>query len=211
MKHPTFNYFDKMTKMGKKTSKKNNDDQIEEFAEKEENTVDQTQNQEQTEDMMGMNGKKSGSKKELEELKIEHAELKDKYLRLFAEFENFKKRTFKEKLDLMKNAAQETMVSLLPVLDDFDRAKNSHDSETSPETWPEGVVLVYNRLYNTMKGKGLQQMESDNEVFDPELHEAITEVPAPNEDMKGKVLDTVEKGYFLNDKLIRHAKVVVGK
>ena len=148
---------------------------------------------------------------ELEEKDNQVGELKDKYLRLLAEFENYKKRSIKEKLEFMKSAAQDTMSALMPVLDDFDRAKKNAEDENSTEPFSEGVVLVYNKLYNSLKQKGLEPMESTGEVFDPELHEAITEIPAPSEDMKGKIIDTIEKGYFLKDKIIRHAKVVVGK
>lgn len=150
-------------------------------------------------------------KKALEEKEMELAELKDKYLRVFAEFDNFKKRTIKEKLDLMRTAAQDTVSSLLPVLDDFDRAKASSDDEKTDEVFSEGVMLVYQKLYAVLKSKGLEPMDSTGQVFDPELHEAITKIPVPNEDMKGKVIDTVEKGYYLKEKIIRHAKVVVGE
>ncbi len=151
-------------------------------------------------------------KLEVEELNIQVAELKDKYLRLFAEFDNYKKRTIKEKVDLMKTAAQDTMSALLPVLDDFDRARQNAEDENSDVKFDdEGVMLVYNKLYNSLNQKGLHPMESTGEEFNPELHEAITEIPAPTEDMKGKVIDTIEKGYLLKDKIIRHAKVVVGK
>lgn len=148
---------------------------------------------------------------ELEKLKQEHGELKDKFLRLYAEFENYKKRTLKEKLELMKTAAQDTMAALLPVLDDFDRAKKTADDESTDETFSDGVNLVYSKLYSVLKSKGLEPMESTGEPFDPELHDAITEIPAPSEDLKGKVVDTIEKGYMLKDKIIRHAKVVTGK
>jgi len=147
----------------------------------------------------------------IEELESELSEAKDKYLRLFAEFDNAKKRNMKERLELMKNAAQDTMQALLPILDDFDRAKKSADDENTKEVFSDGVNLVYNKLYSVLGNKGLKEMESNGEPFDPELHEAITEIPAPSEDQKGKVFDTVEKGYYLNDKIIRHAKVVVGK
>ena len=151
-------------------------------------------------------------KAEIKELNIQVAELKDKYIRLFAEFDNYKKRTIKEKVDLMKTAAQDTMSALLPVLDDFDRAKkNAEDKNTDVQFDDEGVLLVYNKLYNSLIQKGLQPMDSNGQDFDPELHEAITEIPAPNKEMVGKVIDTIEKGYLLKDKIIRHAKVVVGK
>lgn len=145
------------------------------------------------------------------ELETELAEAKDKYLRLFAEFDNFKKRSMKERVDIRKTAAQDTIAALLPVLDDFDRAKTAAEDDKSEETISDGILLVYNKLYKTLEGKGLKPMESTGEVFDPELHEAITEIPAPCEDAKGKIVDTVEKGYYLNDKIIRYAKVVIGK
>jgi len=156
-------------------------------------------------------GSSSKLKKENEELQAKADELQDKYLRLFAEFDNYKKRTMKEKVDLMGTAAKDTVASLLPVLDDFDRAKQNAESDSSTEPFSEGVSLVYQKLYNILSQKGLTPMESTGEVFDPELHEAITEIPASSEDMKGKVVDTIEKGYKLKETIIRHAKVVVGK
>ena len=145
-----------------------------------------------------------------EELEAEIAELKDKYLRLFAEFDNYKRRTVKEKLDMMRTAAQDTLTSLLPILDDFDRAKKIAEDPATSETFTEGVELVYQKLYGTLKNLGLRPMESTGEDFDPERHEAITEIVA-SPDLKGKVADTIEKGYYLHDKIIRHAKVVTGK
>lgn len=147
----------------------------------------------------------------LTELRQQRDELKDKYLRLFAEFDNYKKRTLKERLDIMKTAAQDTIAALLPVLDDFERAKKNADNENSTEVFSEGVNLVYQKLFSILHQQGLEPMETTGEPFDPEFHEALTEVPAPTEDMKGKVMDTIEKGYKLKDKIIRHAKVVVGK
>ena len=148
---------------------------------------------------------------EIEELNIQLGESKDKYLRLFAEFDNFKKRNIRERMDLLKNASQDAFSALLPVIDDFDRAKNSADDESSEEAFSEGVLLVYNKLNTILNNKGLKKMESTGSVFDPELHEAITKIPAPSEDMKGKIIDTIESGFYLNDKIIRHAKVVVGE
>lgn len=130
------------------------------------------------------------------------AELKDKYLRLMAEFENFKKRNVKERMDMIRSASQDTLTALLPILDDFDRAQKN-------EGLSDGVTMVYTKFYGILAQKGLKPMESTGGIFDAELHEAITELPM-GEDMKGKVIDTVEKGYFLNDKIIRFAKVVVG-
>ncbi len=155
--------------------------------------------------------KRNADNEKIAELEAEVAELKDKYLRLFAEFDNYKKRTVKEKLDMMRNAAKDTLSSLLPVLDDFDRAKKTADDDATSEVFTEGVEMVYNKLRNAMNLLGVKPMETTGEVFDPELHEAITEIPAPSEDMKGKVIDTIEQGYYLNDTIIRHAKVVVGR
>ena len=146
---------------------------------------------------------------EIKELTQALDESKDKYLRLFAEFDNYKKRNTKERFDLIKTAAQETIIALLPVLDDFDRAKKNSDAGN--EVFSEGVQLVYNKLYAILKNLGLKAMDTENVDFDTELHNAITDIPAPTEDMKGKIIDTIEKGYLLNDKIIRHAKVVVGK
>lgn len=155
--------------------------------------------------------KKASVAAELEETKIELAEAKDKYLRLFAEFDNFKKRNTKERFELMNTAAQSTLNKIIPVLDDFDRAKKSAEDESTAEQLSDGVQMVYNKLYSTLSNLGLTPMETTGEDFDPEIHEAITEIPAPSEEMKGKIIDTVEKGYKLNDKIIRFAKVVVGK
>lgn len=159
------------------------------------------------------NASTAGSSLEEELIKLEkqNAELKDKYLRLYAEFDNFKRRTIKEKFDMMRTAAQDTLTALLPVLDDFDRAKKIAEDESTTEVLSEGVQLVYHKLYSVLKQKGLEPMESTGETFDPELHEAITEIPAPTEEMKGKIIDTIETGYKLGDKIIRHAKVVTGK
>lgn len=147
----------------------------------------------------------------LQALEAHNEALKDKYLRLMAEFDNYKKRTVKEKLDMMKNAAEDTMSALLPVLDDFDRAKKAADQNDKGDLFSEGIGLVYKKLYATLERRGLKPMDSNGAPFDPEVHEALTEIPAPTEDLKGKVVDTVEQGYWLNDRIIRHAKVVVGK
>lgn len=146
-----------------------------------------------------------------EELQAQHTEVKDKYLRLLAEFENYKKRTIREKLDNMRSAAQDTLSALLPVLDDFDRAKKAAETNDKGDLFAEGMGLVHQKLTNTLQQRGLKAMETDGQPFDPELHEALTEIPAPSEEMKGHIVDTIEKGYWLNDKIIRHAKVVVGK
>lgn len=144
---------------------------------------------------------------ELAQEKAAHQELKDKYLRLFAEFDNYKRRTSKERLDILKTASSDVLRELLPIMDDFDRAATA----AGEAGLPDGVQLIQEKLVNTLSKKGLKAMESTGEPFDAELHEAITEIPAPAEAMKGKVIDTIEKGYTLNDKIIRYAKVVVGR
>lgn len=138
-------------------------------------------------------------------------EANDKYLRLVAEFDNFRKRNAKEKIDLIKSASEDVIKSLLDVLDDSERAAQQMESSEDLTLVKEGVTLVFNKLKSTLLAKGLKPMESKNEDFDVERHEAITEIPAPTEEMKGKVIDEVIKGYYLNDKIIRFAKVVVGK
>jgi len=142
--------------------------------------------------------------------KTEVAELKDKYLRLYADFENFRRRTAKEKLEMISGASADVIKSVLPIVDDFERAKVSFDSSTEIEALKEGVDLIYTKLYKTLESKGLKPMQSKGEVFDAELHESIAQFPAPTEDLKGKVIDEIEKGYFLNEKVIRYAKVIVG-
>lgn len=145
-------------------------------------------------------------------LKDELAEHKDKFLRLFSDFENFRRRTAKEKIELFKTANEELMTALLPVVDDFDRAKAAMNNENaSPESIKEGVDLIYNKFKKILEIKGLKTMDSNPGAdFNTELHEAITQIPAPEEKLKGKVVDTVESGYYLNEKVIRFAKVVIG-
>ncbi|WP_019942363.1 nucleotide exchange factor GrpE [Dyadobacter beijingensis] len=146
----------------------------------------------------------------LDAAKAEIAELKDKYLRLYADFENFRRRTAKEKLEMISGASADTVKLILPIVDDFERAKVSFDSSTDVEALKEGVDLIYNKLYKTLESKGLKAMESKGADFDADIHESIAQFPAPSEDLKGKVIDEIEKGYYLNDKVIRYAKVIVG-
>jgi molecular chaperone GrpE len=147
---------------------------------------------------------------QVEKLEAEISELKDKYLRLYADFENFRRRTAKEKLDLISNANEELMKAVLPVVDDFERAMASFETVTEIEPLKEGVALISSKFVKTLESRGLKPMVAKGEVFDADLHESITQFPAPTEDLKGKVIDEVEKGYFLNEKVIRYAKVVVG-
>jgi molecular chaperone GrpE len=145
-----------------------------------------------------------------EKLTADLQEAKDKYLRLYADFENFRRRTAKEKTEFLSTAQGELMKALLPVVDDFERGlKASAKAQESPAV-REGMELIYHKLYKTLEQKGLKPMEAVGAPFDPELHEAITQVPAPSEAQKGKVIDEVEKGYYLHDKVLRFAKVIVG-
>jgi len=152
-----------------------------------------------------------GEENEMEKIQAELKEQKDKYLRLMAEFDNFRRRTAKERLELIQTAGKDVIVSLLDVLDDCDRAEKQLDSTDDTVLQKEGIQLVFNKLRATLQQKGIKAMESIETDFDVEKHEAITEIPAPSKDLKGKVIDEIVKGYYLNDKLIRFAKVVVGK
>jgi molecular chaperone GrpE len=148
---------------------------------------------------------------ELEKVKAELEEAKDKLLRKIAEFDNFKRRNAKERLELIQTAGREVITEMLDVLDDCDRAQKQLETSEDVTAIKEGVLLVFNKLRNTLQNRGLKPMEARHTEFNPDLHEAITEIPAPTEELKGKVVDEVIKGYYLNDKIIRHAKVVVGK
>lgn len=151
-----------------------------------------------------------GGEDEASKLNKELELQKDKYLRLVAEFDNFKRRTAKERMELIQTAGKEVITSMLDVLDDCDRAEKQMDTD-NPELLKEGVLLVFNKLRTIMQSKGLKPMESIDTEFDVHKHEAIAEVPVLDETKKGKVIDEIVKGYYLNDKLIRFAKVIVGK
>ncbi|GAO41312.1 GrpE protein [Flavihumibacter petaseus NBRC 106054] len=150
-----------------------------------------------------------GDAADLEKMEQELADSKDKYLRLVAEFDNFRKRTARERLELVQTAGKDVITSLLDVLDDAERAEKQLAG--IDESQGEGVKLVFNKLRNVLQARGLKAMESIGTDFDPDKHEAITEIPAPQPSLAGKVVDEVVKGYYLNDKIIRFAKVVVGK
>ena len=152
-----------------------------------------------------------GREEEIERLKDEVQEQKDKYLRLFAEFDNFRKRSARENLELRQTAGKEVIVSLLDVLDDCDRAEKQLQTTENINQIREGVQLVFSKLRSVLQAKGLKAMQSIGAEFDVEKHEAITEIPVSDPALKGKVIDEVQKGYYLNDKIIRFAKVVIGK
>jgi molecular chaperone GrpE len=145
----------------------------------------------------------------IKRLKDELSEAKDKYVRLYAEFDNFRRRSSKEKLEMIQSANEQLLIALLPVADDFERAEKAFKDRNDKEA--EGFFLIQNKFKKTLEQYGIKPMESLKETaFNPDLHEAITQVPAPNEKLKGKIIDVVEKGYLLNDKVVRFAKVVVG-
>ncbi len=146
-----------------------------------------------------------------EKHQAELAAANDRYLRLAAEFDNYRRRSVKERQDFMQTAGREVITELLNVLDDTDRAQKQLETATDIAQIREGVTLVFNKFRNTLQAKGLRVMEAAGTDFDADLHEAITEIPAPSPELSGKVVDEIVKGYYLNDKLIRHAKVVVGK
>jgi molecular chaperone GrpE len=171
------------------------DAQAQEENENEESEADQEENQMSKED----------------ELKLEVAAWQDKYMRLHAEFDNYRKRNNKERLDLIKNASGDVIKELLPIVDDFERAIKANEETEDVASLKEGYHLIHNKLFRSLESKGLKPMNSQGEPFDTDHHEAITNIEAPSEDMKGKVVDVVEKGYFLNDRVLRYAKVVVGK
>ena len=147
---------------------------------------------------------------ELDALKQELAESKSRFIRLYADFENFRRRTAKEKIETIQNASEGLIKDLLPVLDDFERAQKSMETTQDVEALKQGVALIYDKLHKTLASKGLKAMESKEQPFDVELHECITQLNL-GEDKKGIVIDEVEKGYFLHEKVIRYAKVVVGQ
>ena len=148
---------------------------------------------------------------ELEKIKAELEEIKDKFIRKVAEFDNYKRRSAKERLELIQTAGRDVITDMLDVLDDCDRAQKQMETSNDVNEIKSGVMLVFNKFRNLLQGRGLKAMETKNQEFNPDLHDAITEIPAPSEDLKGKVVDEVTKGYYLNDKIIRFAKVVVGK
>lgn len=148
---------------------------------------------------------------DLEKLRAELEETKDKYLRKVAEFDNFKRRNARERVELIQTAGKEVIVELLDALDDCDRAQKQLEGSEDVKEIKEGVMLVFNKLRTTLQARGLKAMESLGQEFNPDLHEAVSEIPAPSKDMINKVVGEVTKGYYLNDKIIRYAKVVVGK
>lgn len=150
-------------------------------------------------------------KSEVELLREEVAKEKKEYLFLMAEFDNFRKRTLKEKSEIIRNAGENVLKGLLPIVDDFERGLKAAEKAENVESVEEGMQLIYNKLIKYLSANGVKEFDPVDDVYDADKHEAISVVPVPDEDKKGKILDTVEKGYMINDKVLRHAKVVVGQ
>lgn len=174
----------------------------------EENVAEETT---QHEEVANEEAQAEPEKSELELAQEAAAAANDKYLRLYSEFDNFRKRTAKEKLDIIKSASEDVIKNMLPIVDDFQRAMTHNTEVKDPESLRQGFELIYNKLLKSLEAKGLSPIEAQGEVFNADIHEAITNIPAPSEDMKGKVVDVVEKGYYLGEKIIRFPKVVVGQ
>lgn len=204
--------------MTKDTSKSKKEDLKEENVETAENTtVEEATTKEETKaeaKKEKKKTKKSAKEKkadEMEELGQKLQDINDKYVRLSAEFDNYRKRTLKEKMELTKSAGEKVLINILPVIDNFERAMKSMDDAKDIEALKEGVQLIYNNFTDFVGQNGVKEIEAINQEFDTDIHEAITKIPAPSEELKGKVVDCVEKGYFLHDKVIRFSKVVVGE
>ncbi len=190
-----------------KTDKEFEKETIEETAN---NTAEPAQEEAQSEDAPELTGEEL-LQKQLDEANEKVASLEDKYLRQVAEFDNYRKRTIKEKAELIKNGGERAIESILPVLDDFERAIQNMSKDENTAEMLTGVELIYNKFIGILQQNGLQKIETEGKDFDTDYHEAIAMIPAPDESLKGKVLDCVQTGYTLNDKVIRHAKVAVGE
>lgn len=184
-----------------------NEEMVDETAQQEENVQEESTQEVASEELTV----EEQLVKDLEEVQKEVEDLKDKHLRLSAEFDNYRKRTLKEKAELIKNGAEKTLTAILPILDDFERALKNMEASDETKAMREGVELIFNKFHKVLNQEGLQVIETEGKDFDTDFCEAIALVPAPTDEMKGKILDCVQTGYMLNDKVIRHAKVVVAQ
>ena len=182
---------------------------VEETAEEKPDDNNDPSNEEQTHQKM--KSKKDKHEVQLQELGEKLAEITDKHLRLQAEFDNFRKRTMKEKAELIKSGGESVLVNIIPVVDDFERALNLMKDIPDEDAGKKGTQLIYNKFSEFLKQNNIKEIDALNQDFDVDLHEAITKIPAPNKNLKGKVVDVVQKGYTLNDKVIRFAKVIIGE
>lgn len=187
---------------------KNEEIAAEEVAQAEENSTDETVQEETLAEELTVEEQLANMLAEAQQMVNEE---RDKYLRLSAEFDNYRKRTLKEKSELIKNGAEKTLTAILPVLDDFERALKNMEASEETKAMKEGVELIFNKFQKVLGQEGLQKIETEGKEFDTDFHEAIALIPAPSEDLKGKILDCVQTGYMLNDKVIRHSKVAVAQ
>ena len=185
-----------------------NEEVVEETAQTEENQQEETAQEEAPAAEQTVEEQLAGMLEEAQQMVREE---KDKYLRLSAEFDNYRKRTLKEKAELIKNGGEKTLTAILPVLDDFERALKNLESSEETKAMKEGVELIFSKFQKILGQEGLQKIETEGQAFDTDFHEAIALIPAPSEDLKGKILDCVQTGYMLNEKVIRHAKVAVAQ
>lgn len=184
----------------------------EEVAESQEATsADASETDEVTAEDVDLSSEEDNARNEVEELRSQLEKEKKEYMFLMAEFDNFRKRTLREKSELIKNAAESAFKGLLPIVDDFERALKATEGVSDAGAVREGMELIYKKLKKYMEQNGVREMDPEDRDFDADRHEAISAVPVPDESLKGKILDTVEKGYTINDKVLRHAKVVVGQ
>ena len=187
---------------------KNEEIAAEEVAQAEENPTEETVQEETLAEELTVEEQLANMLAEAQQMVNEE---RDKYLRLSAEFDNYRKRTLKEKAELIKNGAEKTLTAILPVLDDFERALKNMEASEETKAMKEGVELIFNKFQKVLGQEGLQKIETEGKEFDTDFHEAIALIPAPSEDLKGKILDCVQTGYMLNDKVIRHSKVAVAQ
>ena len=187
---------------------KNEEIAAEEVAQAEENPTEETVQEETLAEELTVEEQLANMLAEAQQMVNEE---RDKYLRLSAEFDNYRKRTLKEKAELIKNGAEKTLTAILPVLDDFERALKNMEALEETKAMKEGVELIFNKFQKVLGQEGLQKIETEGKEFDTDFHEAIALIPAPSEDLKGKILDCVQTGYMLNDKVIRHSKVAVAQ
>ena len=164
-----------------------------------------------TEEQLVAIDEKAELEAKISELEATNKELNDRFLRLSAEFDNYRKRTLRERMEMTKTAAESVMLSILPVIDDFERAMHSIEMGMDFEATKDGILLIYNKFKDFNKQNGISEIEAVGKAFDTDLHEALTKIPAPSENLKGKIVDVIQKGYYLNEKVIRFAKVVVGE
>ena len=187
---------------------KNEESVAEETVQTEENQAEETAQEETPTEELTVEEQLANMLTEAQQMVSEE---RDKYLRLSAEFDNYRKRTLKEKAEIIKNGAEKTLTAILPVLDDFERALKNMEASEETKAMKEGVELIFSKFQKILGQEGLQKIETDGQTFDTDFHEAIALIPSPTEDLKGKILDCVQTGYMLNDKVIRHAKVAVAQ